>query len=150
MRRLGFLIIGLITLALLWFAFKPADTNRPPATSPMTGAQTASDSRAHERAANEPASDPPNAPVELAFRLAEDRPVDDPSHLTVEQGREVIVRITSDRDDELHLHGYDRRLSIHAGEPAEMRFVASHTGRFELELHRAHTTLAVIEVYPEG
>ena len=38
--------------------------------------------------------------------------------------------------------------NLQAGEPATLGFVADKTGRFELELHQAHQTLAALEVHP--
>ena len=40
-------------------------------------------------------------------------------------------------------------LRIRAGEPATLEFAATRTGRFELELHKRHTELGALEVYPQ-
>jgi len=68
--------------------------------------------------------------------------------IKVAEGDTVRWRVTSDEPDEFHLHGYDKHLSLQAGKTEILTFVASHTGRFPIELHRADVELAVLEVYP--
>ena len=72
-----------------------------------------------------------------------------PERISVPQGTELVLRITSDHADELHLHGYDRALKLAAGVPGELRLVANLSGRFEYELHHAHTALGALEVQPQ-
>jgi hypothetical protein len=67
----------------------------------------------------------------------------------VRQGERVRLTIESNANDELHLHGYDLKLSIKAGEPATLEFAASRSGRFGLELHKRHAELGALEVYPQ-
>ncbi len=102
-----------------------------------------------------PAPAPPGAPVvvipsaktfDLVIRdknLVTGEPV-----LKVTQGDNVVLRITSDRTDELHLHGYDLSLPLRAHQPAELKFKATLSGRFDFELHHAHVDLGALEVTP--
>lgn len=71
-----------------------------------------------------------------------------PSLIKVKQDDTVVLRVTSDSADEFHLHGYDLLLPLYPGRPAELRFVASHSGRFTFELHREDLELGALEVYP--
>lgn len=71
-----------------------------------------------------------------------------PAVISVSQDAAVTLRITVDHDDELHLHGYDLKLSLKARQPAELSFVADRSGRFEYELHHAHSALGALEVLP--
>lgn len=70
------------------------------------------------------------------------------SVMQVHQGEQVVLRISSDASDELHLHGYDLHAQITPEENAVLEFSANRTGRFTLELHRANTELGALEVYP--
>ena len=92
----------------------------------------------------------PAAPPVQSFELEvrDGRLLRGPAVLTVAQGSEVVLKITSDRKDELHLHGYDLTLALAVGTPAELRFTADRSGRFEYELHHAHLDLGALEVYP--
>ena len=61
---------------------------------------------------------------------------------------EVVLRVTADKDDELHLHGYNLRAQVKPDVPAVLRFVATKTGRFGAELHGAGADVVVFEIYP--
>jgi hypothetical protein len=77
----------------------------------------------------------------------------------VSKGDTVILRWTSDRRLELHLHGYDVETTVNPGAPAEMRIRARATGRFPVEVHgdadsggghsHGHKTIFHLEVYPD-
>ena len=86
------------------------------------------------------------AVIELVVRNS--RLAAGPPVVSVRLGDTVTLRITSDRADDLHLHGYDRHLHLLANEPAELTVKAIHSGRFEYELHHANRTLGTLEVQP--
>mgnify|MGYP000624791870 CR=1 FL=1 len=99
-------------------------------------------------ATGDPASSALQQPALLEIDLRAGSGSNQMAVIQVTQGREVRVRVQADQADELHLHGYDLTLAVAAGEPAELRFVAELTGRFELELHGAHREVGAIEVFP--
>jgi len=49
----------------------------------------------------------------------------------------VEANVTSEADDELHLHAYDMTTDLRAGITETLRFYATIPGVFEAELHRA-------------
>lgn len=69
--------------------------------------------------------------------------------IQVREGDDVQLQITSDQADELHMHGYDLHLSLKPNVPAVLAFKAEHSGRFDYELHHAHTELGTLEVQPK-
>jgi nitrous oxide reductase len=52
----------------------------------------------------------------------------------VAEGDEVLLIVTSDVEDEVHLHGYDLAAAVAPGNPARIRFTADSVGEFEIEL----------------
>ena len=54
--------------------------------------------------------------------------------------------MTADRADEVHLHGYDRKVDIEPGKPAELEFTADVPGVFEVELEEAGLKLVELQV----
>src|SRR5438876_9277711 len=66
----------------------------------------------------------------------------------VHQGEEVTLRITSDKADELHLHGYNLSMPVSPERTAVITFKADRTGRFTYELHKSGLELGALEVYP--
>jgi hypothetical protein len=77
------------------------------------------------------------------------KPVGGAKAVRVVRDDEVRLTVRSDRDDELHLHGYNLHLHLKAGKPATLRFKARRTGRFSAELHKADTEIVVFEIYPK-
>jgi hypothetical protein len=90
------------------------------------------------------------APASKAFDLvvADGHLVSGPATLSLTQGDLVILRVRADRDDELHIHGYDLELGLHANQTGSLAFEASRSGRFEIELHHAGAEIGALEIQP--
>ena len=58
----------------------------------------------------------------------------------------VTIRVTSDVADEVHVHGYDKKVEVAAGRTGEVTFVANIPGVFEVEFERSHRLLFTLEV----
>jgi heme/copper-type cytochrome/quinol oxidase subunit 2 len=71
-----------------------------------------------------------------------------PSEVTVYEGEQVNLQITSDRPIELHVHGYDLTEEVEPGETAELSFEATNTGRFPIEDHNADAEIGALLVQP--
>ena len=93
----------------------------------------------------------PEAPKPKVFELvvSKGKLVSGPAVIQVVEGDDVQLQITSDHADELHMHGYDLRLSLKPGTPATLAFRAEHSGRFDYELHHSHSELGTLEVQPK-
>ena len=65
---------------------------------------------------------------------------------TVRLGERVRLRVTSDVDDEVHVHTYDAKVAVMAGRPAELEVIATIPGRHEVELEQRHRQLLTLEV----
>jgi hypothetical protein len=61
-------------------------------------------------------------------------------------GEDVTLRVRSDVEDEVHVHGYDLFVDVAPGAPGELTFVAEIPGQFEIELEGAHTLLVDLVV----
>jgi FtsP/CotA-like multicopper oxidase with cupredoxin domain len=71
-----------------------------------------------------------------------------PAEISVEEGDQVTLRLTSDRPVEVHLHGYDLEEEVPPDEAVTLSFEADLTGRFEIEDHESETTLGVLLAQP--
>ena len=71
-----------------------------------------------------------------------------PAEVSVTEGDRVNLEITSDHPIELHLHGYDLTEEVEPGEPGELSFEATNTGRFAIEDHETETELGTLLVHP--
>lgn len=141
MNRPAILILGSGALILvgLFLLLRPAP--RTPAAATPASASTS--------ALALPAAQP--APQMYSFDIVvkQGRRVSGPALIQVHTGEEVVLRVTSDQADELHLHGYDLHLRLLAGEPGTLRFKAVHSGHFDYELHHTQIELGALEVLPQ-
>jgi hypothetical protein len=68
------------------------------------------------------------------------------NRLTVSHGQTVRLVVTSDTAEEVHVHGYDRRADVAAGQTVTVAFTADIPGIFEIELEKSHKLLLRLEV----
>jgi len=62
----------------------------------------------------------------------------------VEVGAPVRLVVTSDTDDELHVHGVDVEQPLVAGQPTVLEFVPPEPGVYDVETHDSHLLLVQI------
>jgi hypothetical protein len=134
-KPLLFIAAGIVVLGGLFVLFRPSPEPPAPAAAISTAQPEAS-----------------AAPAILidVFELVVQggKLISGPSIIRVSQGEEIIIRVRIDTAEEFHLHGYDRKLDLAPGKPAELRLVVDRSGRFEYELERAGFELGVLEVLP--
>ena len=61
-------------------------------------------------------------------------------------GERLVIRITSDVADEVHVHGYDERATVPAGGTVEIPLTADIPGGFEVELEESGRLLFQLRV----
>ena len=75
-----------------------------------------------------------------------------PQVLAVHQNDHVVVRVSSDKPVQVHLHGYDIESDVMPNVVTSLRFTATATGRFPIEIHSREPLkqrpLAYLEVRP--
>ncbi|WP_406458899.1 cupredoxin domain-containing protein [Streptomyces sp. NBC_00876] len=94
-----------------------------------------------------PATSPtptPGTTVEISVRDGKVSPA--PGRTEIKKGRTVRLRITSDRADTLHVHGYDKEARLPAGRTVTLTFTADRTGLFEVETHESELLLTQLVV----
>lgn len=70
----------------------------------------------------------------------------DTGRVKVPLGATVVLRITSDVADQVHVHGIDAYVDLTPGQQVERQLVADTPGVFEVELHDAGTLLTRLQV----
>ena len=86
----------------------------------------------------------PGTSIEL--KLAQGAVVGGPRREAVALGQTVVLRVTSDVSEELHVHTYDLRAELAPGQPGELRFTADIPGRHEVEFEASGKTALTLEV----
>lgn len=105
------------------------------ATAPPVAATTAA-----------PASPVQDSTRRISVAWAGGQATGDTGKIAVPLGANVEIVVTSDKADELHLHGYDLSAKVAAGGSATLRFAATIAGVFELEFHGADRELLKLQV----
>ncbi len=132
-------------------------TTTPPATSTIAGPTTTAPSVTTQPApttTTTTTSPPPTTtqPPEPAGRILEvtlaGGEVIGPGDATVKLGETVRIEVTSDAEDEVHLHGYDLFAAIGPGIVGVVEFSADIPGIFEVELEGSHVLLFELTVEP--
>ena len=75
-------------------------------------------------------------------------PVGGVEELEYDAGDQIRFRVSSNRADEVHVHGYDVEEEIPAGGTATLSFPADIEGIFEVELHGSEAQIAELRVNP--
>ncbi|MFJ2860339.1 hypothetical protein [Streptomyces sp. NPDC087215] len=69
-----------------------------------------------------------------------------PSRIELKKGDRLTLRVTADRADTVHVHGYDRELTLAPGTPATLTLTVDRTGLFEVETHESGLVLTQLVV----
>jgi hypothetical protein len=145
------LVIGLgalVALVALLLVFRPSDDDEdsagttqvtPPPMLEPTSTETETQPTTTEAA-------PATTPLDVTIRGGQ--PVGGIVRVTATEGDVVVVTVRSDVVDHVHVHGYDLMADVAPRKPARLRFRASLTGRFELELEDRGKQIAQLTVLP--
>lgn len=68
------------------------------------------------------------------------------SRVDVAVGEQLVLRVTSDVTEEIHIHGYDLYADLAPGQTAQLAFTADLPGSYEVELHQAGRPLFQLRV----
>lgn len=140
MNRILIVGIALVVAAGLYLVFRPDDTDEPAATPPP--ATTEATTTVTTAPPPPPPGPPPPAQVRIVVRGG--LPVGGPRRVTVSRGRRVVLTVTSDVSDHVHLHGYDLMQDVGPGMPARIDFRATRPGTVEAELEDQGVQIARI------
>ena len=156
-RRLATLFVAVVTLVAL-----AACGDDEPGAAPTSTTSTAEPSPTSEPPSDEPSetesTTPPatetttpadTADVEIVVTIAGGAVTTEEDRVPLEVGQSVRITVTSDADDEVHVHGFDLEAPLVAGTPTEIEFVVGTTpgpGLYEVELHESGLLLLQLEV----
>ena len=144
------LLIGLgaaVALVVLFLVFRPGGGDDNGQAAPATSAETTiTESNGATTTEGVPTT-APNA-VQVVVRVRGGKPADGIVRAQARKGDPVVVIVGSDVGDEVHIHGYDLSGDVAPGKPLRIRFDASLTGRFEIELENRGEQIAQLTVLP--
>jgi hypothetical protein len=147
-RMPGALICGALLLGLLLSACtsgaEPRSHPSPNAVSSPTG--PTSPAASPTSVSPSPPSLNPDYDLTIKITIAEGRTIPSGEKINVRVGQKVILKVTSDIDDEIHAHtggdGYE--LPVRAGTPARGSFTLESPGSFEVESHHLEKIIVIL------
>ncbi|MCE5290513.1 MAG: hypothetical protein LLG14_14920 [Nocardiaceae bacterium] len=88
-----------------------------------------------------------NAPADIPeFIIHNGAVVSGPSTISYKTGGTVKFTVISDKDDQIHVHGYDKEIALKSGEYQTVEFKATIPGKFEIEIHSNDSLVCTLEV----
>jgi hypothetical protein len=143
--RIALLALAAVILVVAFIALRPAakddeTTADTPTTTPTAAQDTATP-----------------APGQTSTPTPSPRPTVDPGpiltgasvrKLRFDKGDTVRFRVKAPRDEEVHIHGYDIKRDVKAGQIARISFKATIDGIFEVEFEDSATQIAELRVDP--
>src|SRR5215207_9120068 len=124
------LMVLLVLLAAGCAAGEAADPTGSPAPSSVSPVPVNSTS---STPSPPPASQ--TADVTVKVTIAEGKVTPNAASVRVDIGQTVQISAISDIQESLHVHGYDKTLTLTPGQPTAVTFVADQSGVFEIETH---------------
>jgi hypothetical protein len=141
MRRLLIVVAAVAVAAVLFVVLRPGDEGEATQTTTTSTSTTTTPEPP-------PALPPPPRVVRVRIVVKGGKPVGGIRNVTVAKGRRVMLFVTSDVADEVHLHGYNVMRDVAPGEPAQLTFRATIVGTVEVELEQRGVPLARITTKP--
>ena len=124
----------------------PVESTEPPVEStepPVESTEPPVESTEPPVESTEP---PAEEPLGVTVEIESGTVVGGIQRLKAKIGDQVRITVSSDVEDEFHLHAYDLTLQIAPNEPATLIFEADIPGVFEGELHDAGYQILSLEV----
>jgi hypothetical protein len=148
-RTVALIAASLGLLVSLYIALRPDDDSAAPATTSVAPTTTETATGPPATTAEHSATTAPKPPDVITIRIAVPADaVPKVRRYSVRKGRTVVLVVTSQLAEHVHLHGYDLMADVAPGKRATMRFTASVPGRFEIELEDRGLEIAELEVRP--
>ena len=135
--------LSLLAAALLVVAAGCASGDDDPSTEPSP---SESMSRSIPASSEPTETEETEKAVEITVAISDGKVKPKPHRVDVPLGSKVRLQVTSDVDDELHVHGFDIEEPLEAGRTTMVEFTADQQGVFEVETHETELELLQLAV----
>jgi len=138
-QRIGLIVAAVVFAVVAFVIASPGggDDVDGGGQAARTTQTTRTESETSDDATEQPHETVPPEPAVARIEIRGGEVVGGPADIDVTKGDEVRIVVTSDADDEIHLHGYDVEREVGPGRPGRFEFTADVEGIFELESHAA-------------
>jgi cytoskeletal protein RodZ len=157
-QRLGLVAVAIAIVIVAFVLLRPGSddndskttsTTAQTQTAPATTTTTTEPARAEPGTAPKPKPKP--KPKFVTVETKDGVPVGGTKEIAVKKGETARFEVTSNTEEEVHLHGYDVLETAAPGKPARFVVKADIEGIFEVEMHKpdgSHGLVAELKVEP--
>jgi hypothetical protein len=128
---------GVAVAVVLFFVLRNGGSDNEGSSSGTTTSETRTETRPK-----------PVPPKPIVVRIAVRNGSAPIKRVTIPRGRQVVIVVTSDVADHIHLHGYNVLRPVAPEKPARLVFKATIPGRFDVELEDRGVQIADLSVLP--
>jgi plastocyanin len=137
-QRIGLIVAALAVAVIAFVIASPGGDddgdNKAAQTTPTTRTGTETETGTTDTQTEAPAAP---KPVVAPVQIRGGEVVGGPAEIRAKNGDTVVIVVSADAPNDLHLHGYDIEKTAKPGQPARLQFKANAEGEFELESHTA-------------
>jgi plastocyanin len=130
-QRIGLIVAAVLVAVLAFVIVSPGGDdggNKASQTTATTGTDTSG--------TQTEATAPPKPDV-TRINIRGGKVAGAPAEIHAKNGDTVVIVVSADAPDDIHLHGYDIEKRVEPGKPVTFRFKANLEGEFEIESHVA-------------
>jgi hypothetical protein len=137
-QRIGLVVAAVVVAVVAFLIASPGGDDEGDSTSQATqAAETQAGTGAETGAETEAEAPAPPKPEVTRIQIRGGEVVGGPAEVKVKKDDTVVIVVSADAPDDIHLHGYDIEKKVEPGQPARFRFNAKFEGEFEIESHVA-------------
>ena len=142
--RLSFLAIAVVILVVAFVALRPSSDDPETTADAPTATPTLTQTPSPGETSTPTETPTPKPTVDPGPLLTGSKVV----KLRYDKGETVRFQVRSPEDEEVHVHGYDIKKDVKAGQTAPVSFKATIDGIFEIEFEESATQIAELRVDP--
>jgi plastocyanin len=136
-QRIGLIVAAVVVAVLAFVIVSPGGDNEADTASQTTATTGTETTKTETRTSTETEAPAPPEPETTRIDIRGGEVAGGPAEIHAKNGDTVVIVVSADAPDDIHLHGYDIEKRVEPGKPATFRFKANLEGEFELESHVA-------------
>ena len=148
MPALAFLGVAVVILVVAFLALRPSSDDPETTADAPTATPTLTETSTPDAGGTETPTPDRDADAQADRRPGPLLTGSKVVKLRFDKGETVRFRVRAPEDEEVHIHGYDIKKDVKAGQTARMSFKATIDGIFEIEFEHSAKQIAELRVDP--
>jgi plastocyanin len=136
-QRIGLIVAAVVVAVLAFVIASPGGDDEADTASQTSATTSAETTKTEAGTTTETEAPAPPKPKATRINIRGGDVAGGPAEIHAKNGDTVVIVVSADAPDDIHLHGYDIEKKVEPGKPATFRFKADLEGEFELESHVA-------------